>query len=581
MKKYRIILTSLLLALWILLFLIIQIFFEHNLSIIEQTQLFLYNWEYVASYFNQPGGAALLISRLVIQFYAYPYLGAMLLSAILTLTAFQLYLITRKIAGKQVHVFLYLLPVVLLLFLHLYRNYFLQGTIALNFMLFALYVFLRICVFKWKITYSLLVTPLLFYLAGSVSLLFAVSVLIYELFNDRKKALWYVLPVTEVVIISAGSVYMGIIGEFRFAFLPDMYFHHYLKPNDFLYALWFSIPVIVLISCLLRSKKELKPSTKWIVNGVQFIIIIFIGWIGISKIGFLKNNQLNKLEYLADKQNWDGIVDECSKSVTSYPSLIYLNIALANKGILGDRLFYFDQRGVNGLLPAWNNTFGNAALLTDFHYTVGNIAGAQRYAFEGNVIENNESPRMLKRLVQTYLIYGSYPIAERHIRTLEQTLHYKDWAKQHRKFLYNDEAIDNDPELGAKRKCITDNNFLYDNKDIDYLLTAIARQNPQHTAAINYLGAYYLLSKNLDEFTRLTETYFGTDVLPSLPLAFQEAAMHEHDADKRKEYNISDDVTERFYSFEKGFQEARKNPVVRNKFMQTYANTCWHYFIFK
>lgn len=45
------------------------------------------------------------------------------------------------------------------------------------------------------------------------------------------------------------------------------------------------------------------------------------------------------------------------------------------------------------------------------------------------------NPRMLKRLVQTNLIYGAYPVAEKYIRILENTFYYKDWAKSQRKFL--------------------------------------------------------------------------------------------------------------------------------------------------
>lgn len=159
------------------------------------------------------------------------------------------------------------------------------------------------------------------------------------------------------------------------------------------------------------------------------------------------------MDYYARTEQWDEIIRHCHGPIKNYLYLTYLNRALAEKGELADRMFAFDQHGPQGLLASWNKTFTVSTLLSDAYFTLGEIALSQEMAFEGYVtVIGAGNPRNLQRLVQTNLIYGTYPIAEKYISILEKTYAYHDWAKRHRGFLYNDKAIEADPVLGPKRK---------------------------------------------------------------------------------------------------------------------------------
>lgn len=84
-------------------------------------------------------------------------------------------------------------------------------------------------------------------------------------------------------------------------------------------------------------------------------------------------------------------------------------------------MFAFDQHGPQGLLASWNKTFTVSTLLSDAYFTLGEIALSQEMAFEGYVtVIGAGNPRNLQRLVQTNLIYGTYPIAEKYISILEK-----------------------------------------------------------------------------------------------------------------------------------------------------------------
>ena len=48
----------------------------------------------------------------------------------------------------------------------------------------------------------------------------------------------------------------------------------------------------------------------------------------------------------------------------------------------------------------------------------------------------------MQRLAQTNLICGEYVVAEKYLDALSNTFFYADWAERHRRFLYNDEAVE-------------------------------------------------------------------------------------------------------------------------------------------
>ena len=82
-------------------------------------------------------------------------------------------------------------------------------------------------------------------------------------------------------------------------------------------------------------------------------------------------------------------------------------MALAQKGLLGDKLFYFDQKGPKSLLADWNHTFFMSKLLSDIHFMIGDLSMSEAYAMDGLTLAKRKgSPRMMQRLVQINLIKG-------------------------------------------------------------------------------------------------------------------------------------------------------------------------------
>lgn len=388
------------------------------------------------------------------------------------------------------------------------------------------------------------------------------------------------------VLCGVCSVYLAALGEYRFAFLPDAYYHTALHPKPVIYYSWISLPVILVISFGL--KRRLKPVGKklLIVGGIAQVVMLFLlCWWGVPQYGDKKSIKVKELDYYARTEQWDKIIEESKGKLTNYLNMCYLNLALAHKGELADRAFSFDQRGVQGLMVSWNQTEQISILLSEITFVMGNSALAQEMAFEAFATSVGEgNPRILKRLVQTNLIYGEYPVAEKYINVLEKTSCYSSWANGQRKFLYNDAEVEKDPILGTMRKCLSKDNYLSELNNMEKDLRVIAETNPSNKNAIEYLGLFFLMSKDMAGFKSMVEHYYGTDVLPTLPKSFQEAVitLSETEPDYWKRFDISPSVMQRFAEYKKQVLANRNNTNALPGLMRrAYGDTYWFYFMFK
>lgn len=82
-------------------------------------------------------------------------------------------------------------------------------------------------------------------------------------------------------------------------------------------------------------------------------------------------------------------------------------------------------------------------------------------------------------------------------------------------------------------------------------LELFLEKGPTNSAALQYLGAMYLLAKDLEGFKAMVEKYYGTEFLPVLPVHFQEAVivMSEKEPDYWKRFNVSETTVARFADY--------------------------------
>ena len=579
-----------LVAFWLIvfgaLFAFLQMCFEYHFYYIEQSQLFLFSEAYIRNKLLLPGGFSMLVAEFLVQFFIRPYVGALVTAALLTGVGVCTAGIVKRIAPVSGLFILYVLPMLALLFMHFDFNYRVQGTVCYLMMMALLCGYMRIRNDLFRLVAGCVLVPVLFWLAGSIAVLFAGMVCLFE--GLRKTPKWYIslIGVAEVLLLGVGTVYFSLMGEYRWVFGPDLYYHYTLHPKEIIYYSWICLPLVFLVAFFIRNKNSLSGK-KWragISCIVQLAMIGAVLWWGMPKYSDAKTLRLKKLDYFARTEQWDKTIEECKGKLTNFLYMCHLNMALANKGELSDKMFNFDQRGPQGLLVQWNKSENISCMLSDIYFTMGATASSQEMAFEGYVSAMEDGNlRMLKRLVQTNLIYGTYPVAEKYISILEKTYAYRDWAQSQRKYLYNDEVVESDPILGTRRRMLPDRNSLAMIKGLAGDLALFLEKGPANSAALQYLGAMYLLAKDLEGFKALVEKYYGTEFLPVLPVHFQEAVivMSEKEPDYWKRFNVSETIVARFTDYKKQVLANRNNSAIAGLLNRSYGNTYWFYFMFK
>ena len=579
-----------LVAFWLIvfgaLFAFLQMCFEYHFYYIEQSQLFLFSEAYIRNKLLLPGGFSMLVAEFLVQFFIRPYVGALVTAALLTGVGVCTAGIVKRIAPVSGFFILYVLPMLALLFMHFDFNYRVQGTVCYLMMMSLLCGYMRIRNDLFRLVAGCVLVPVLFWLAGSITVLFAGMVCLFE--GLRKTPKWYIslIGVAEVLLLGVGTVYFSLMGEYRWVFGPDLYYHYTLHPKEIIYYSWICLPLVFLIAFFVRNKNSLfgKKLFAGISCIAQLAMIAAVLWWGMPKYSDAKTLKLKKLDYFARTEQWDKTIEECKGKLTNFLYMCHLNMALANKGELSDKMFNFDQRGPQGLLVQWNKSENISCMLSDIYFTMGATASSQEMAFEGYVSAMEDgNPRMLKRLVQTNLIYGTYPVAEKYISILEKTYAYRDWAQSQRKYLYNDEVVESDPILGTRRRMLPDRNSLAMIKGLAGDLALFLEKGPANSAALQYLGAMYLLAKDLEGFKALVEKYYGTEFLPVLPVHFQEAVivMSEKEPDYWKRFNVSETIVARFTDYKKQVLANRNNSAIAGLLNRSYGNTYWFYFMFK
>lgn len=194
---------------------------------------------------------------------------------------------------------------------------------------------------------------------------------------------------------------------------------------------------------------------KWL----QRIVFLLLLTSEIGLFFFLQDRRMNQVrvsfeqyryEYYTVMKQWKDLQREASKRIMHYHDANYLNLSLAEQGVLLDHLFTYPQYGPQSLVYIPNNKSADVRL-AHLWFAMGNIAAAQNVAFNSLFALNGYNPTMLQMLVRIELMRGNYLVALKYITLLEKTVHYAGWATAQRRFLFDDEAVEQDPSLGTGR----------------------------------------------------------------------------------------------------------------------------------
>ena len=513
---------------------------EYFYTFAEHWRTFFYDWGYLKDVGGRVGGFATLLSDFFLQFSVTPFLGTLVMALELGLIVFLLDRLTARISGTHLLLPMAFLPALALLVMHSNVNYDLGGTMALIIMLACANWQRHFRGLRGRLVFSVASAVLMLLLLGPVAALYVVVLLLLEFCDSPISGLYFLLPVASVALLGQCCVWLGWTADLRHTLLPYGYFNLMLSGGSILVLPWGFLLADVAVACLWG---VFKPCAKWLVwtlFAAQVAVTVWFGAVRLPKYFDKGNLFLMELSYEVAQEDWDGVLDTCSG--TPMKNLVhqnYLNMALAEKNMLGDYLFTYPSYDIQSIYVKETRNPWLYPVLSDVYFSMGHMALSQRHAFEALQTFGNYSPRLLKRLVQTNEVLGYDAVGAKYRRLLSKTLFYRKWAGE---YMVPDDV----------RGCVMPVNNFSGEHGLDRDLAQVVKADPGHRQTVQYLGSLCLLLRDVGRFRGFLETFYGTEALPEvLPVAFQEGvvAFAKGDESILKHYRIDQEVISRYETY--------------------------------
>lgn len=529
---------------------LLQVNDPYAFQFMEQRHSFFADGGYMRYTLGQLGGLSLLLSDLVAQFFSIPFCGVVVNALLLTLSTWMTYKVFSKLSSMSGLVILSAVPGIAYAVQMSDMNFQYFGFIVHLVMLGILLGYMQVKGPWIRLACAVCGTVLLFYVSGAIAALFAASVLLIEVFRAPKTAAAFVLAPLAAFLCGIVAYHAGLAGSMRHVFTPHAYFTLRLRVGNSVWLSWSCWIIALAVACLSGLFKHSHKAVRIVTASLLSVLTVAECFFLVAGFTSRADVFFKDLSISASKGDWDHIIEKCGTiPMNNLLYHNYLNVALAEKGLLAERLFKEPVQSIRSIYVETNKTPYVSVMLSDVFYSMGHMGLAQRYAFEGNEGWGTYSPRMYRRLVITNMAYGEYKVASKYISLLKSNPMHRSWAIAHEKMLGDETAIMNDPEISSARKCIFPANKLSGLNGLDEDLTRIIESNPSHVATVQYLGCLYLLLKDDDYFMAMLDDFMAKGYIQApLPSIFQEAVIISEGADPETvaKYGISDEVLRRY-----------------------------------
>ena len=587
--------TTLINILQTLLFgLIVYLFWSNiypaHLHFHEQFQLFNYSSYYFIETLSLPGGLAHYVSRFFVQFYYDTLWGPVILTLLIII--FQLlftllFNVVPSIRNTRLNYTITFLPSIAIWGFLLCADAMPYFLIASIFNMLFVVIGVSIKHTTIRIVYELISAALLFVITGGLFFLFICIMAGWEIikYYQTKEGIspFFILLITAIAwfgTLGIGTFYFNYsytsllmgIGTYRY---PEMdYSQKYI-----------ALFTIIVIGIYLLSGISNKLRINRLFAAIGIICIVSLSTLYIYNLVDRQEESVLQYDYFTRTRQWDLMIKNSSqnKPATEWEQ-VCLNLAMAQKGTLCDKLFFYPQNGRQSLLPIYEQDYMNPQFSGEAYLSMGLINTAQRFFFEAMeaIPDYQKSGRCYQRLVTTNLVNGRYEIASLYLKKLSKTHYYKEWANNMSHFLYNDSLIENDKELGPLRKSLFKKDFFMNEYKLEPIIQKLLTDRPDNPIAWQYLFALCLLDKNLNQLEYAVNLYLDANTDAKLPIHVQEALLMQwlqsNNSLEGLPWQIDNSTKERLMNFVNALNQspATKEQVARKQF----NNTFWRYALF-
>lgn len=561
-------------AVFIFIFSFYWFFFpgEYVLIANHDNNLFITTSWYLNSYLDRPGGIIEYASVFLSQFFRFRTIGALILSGIIMLSYYATFLMFRKNSGNKSFFASGVITIVLLIGMH--NNFSHQLYHSLGFII-VMYAVLYVPEDRTRRNlFLILFLPVLYYISGGYLWIFCVSFLVknFALKEKLSPELIALLTGYPILLVLLAANFIFIYPEKELFIGPFPYALRYnIKFLQYFFILW-----ILLLPLMTRVHFRQKLTNRQ----PAFILLLLIGAFLVLKFSCSKqDSELFRIEKYAINEDWNGLLRYTKKHPsTNIFGTFYINIALANKGLLCSDLFDYPQLyGRDGLFFGWAPNYEIITRGSDFFWTINYVNEAHHWAFESYIL-NGFTRRNLTRLIQTELIRENYSVAEMYINVLGKTLFDKRTAIHYRNFLDNPYAIKNDNELGPRMNTNFSPDFFAD-PNLEHNLRLLLECDPLNRPAFDYLMALYLIETRIEEIARFLP-YYVEVTGGEIPILLEESLLVyrlllEHD--KLSGIRISPVTNLRFNNFINISNKYSDPNEAVNALYPSYKSTFWFY----
>ncbi|MDR3142761.1 MAG: DUF6057 family protein [Tannerellaceae bacterium] len=553
-------------------FLFFELNYRYWYRFMEQYNLFLFRKDFFMELLGQPGGFNEYITAFITQFFLLPFFAACSLAVLSGIIVCFFHLFLQR-CGVKVSVIIAIAPV------FLFWVYPVESIASVVAALFATGAALGYsCVKKPVVRYVLGFVLLLpaYLLAAPAHLLAVALMIVYEVSREGKArftvAAGLLLWAFAIPLLAMRTAYVLSIRE---AFLSKHLYHpEYPIPASFGY-IWCSFPLVALLIYTFRKQKKVF-NKEWMNTAALLLLpVIIMGGFILYKQHPLE--QAYRYDWYARQQQWEKITEHAGKHpVKDKDALVYINLAYAYTDRFNEALMRIPQIGEEGFVPYDPKTRLGLIEASEVAWLVNHTNAAQRFAFVGVLsAERCVQPRLMKRLIETYLVNKEYQVAEKYIKILENTLFYSRWAREQRPLLNPEKAASTD-WIAQRRKLnpITDNNYDL-TKALPDALAFLIDDHPENKKAFEYGMGYLLIYKDLAPFMHYMNLL--KEKGEPVPVPYQEAicvyySAVESNPEAFRSYAIDPKVYERFQSYLS--QAQRLSPTLLSR---QYGDTYYYY----
>ena len=575
MKRYIPYLFALLFAYFC--FYEVAIHIPYQLCQLEHESMFIGNVDVFNESLGQLGGIGKWITLWATQFFAFWGWGSWFF--ILPVLAFLVSASLFRIKNEWALPVAAFIALSLLLSMFDY-HYSWAGGVSLSLVMIVLSLITRIKSENLKNILFLLSIPTVLWFFGSAAIVLLAGGLC--LLTNTKNWKYLIPTAVGIYALMDVSIYQAGLIRSMTVLLSPVFYHdlgdelswsHYLP--------WLLTVLFIVIFRIIEFPTIKKNLVWWLVNVAMWILPCGLFMRMATSFVSPYDQVLYRLNHYVYSEKWDSVLRVLrGVPMDNWLFMNYANIALAEEGQLADMAFGYKPQGGAALMVGPNPTGLVRMLKSDINYTVGCIAESQHQAFDAQVAYHKPlGIQTLKRLVQTNIILGHYEVAEKYLSLIGQTTFYKEWADKYRVFLYNDEAVLADAELGEKRKSlINDKRFALIDGWIPELEDIVVA-NPKNKKAVEYLGVAYLLEKNMAAFEEFMEKHYGASGSVEIPGAFQQAIVHlyHQNEEKYKTYSIDRKVVDEYARFNEWYEKNKNKSDCKNVMSAEFGHTFWYY----